>query len=685
MSKGLFLKYTICLIIIGWTLSLGARVCSAQNRAPVFDPVAQCFVSEPDTDDLNLHGGGLEGGTFTTCYVSEGESLEVYVRATDPDGDSVGIAVLNPPPTSLFADLGEGEASLLLVPDYTGPSSSTQSPFVLFFVASDGELSAQLRVSINVINVNREPELIMPESLQVAAGNQLVFQVRAEDPDFEEVTIQAHNLPSQAVFEQESGLFSWQPQLADTGCWSITFQAIDPCGGNSYGESQVKVLTPSTFSLSLGVERTLLGGMVNVPINLINSVSIAGMELLIEYDPTIFHFLDVSNLGTRTENWEYLIHHEKTWGSDEQIKILGIADFPNQVSQLPLMPDSGTILFLKFQVSGDPHLDGLLAPLEFFSFDFTDNTFSTPRGQFITQQMINVNQGGVLLSSGEVLIGDVNGNGLAFEVGDAVKLARSLTGLTVLTEQQLINSDVNQDGRFATLSDLVYLLNKIIEQGTVPRIDGDQPDQVVEVKITEQPLQNLLRLDSNTPVGGILVIFKGEKAKVENIQLSPEAEGLDLHIYQEGDEFRVMVISQEAMPLPTGESYLFSFVGEGYDTVEISAANQEGELMAVKQEQEGSSLPIKHSLHQNFPNPFNPSTSIRYYVGGDCPVKVSLKIYNVAGQLVRTLLDDRKSPGEYQVIWDGNNESGQEVSSGMYFYKLQVSDYTETKKMVLLR
>jgi hypothetical protein len=685
MSKGLFLKYTICLIIIGWTLSLGAGDCFAQNRAPVFDPVAQCFVSEPDTDGLELHGGSLEGGTFTTCYVSEGESLEVYVTATDPDGDSVGISVLNPPPASLFADLGDGGASLLWVPEYTGPGSSSQSPFVLFFVASDGELSAQLRVSINVINVNREPELIMPDSLQVAAGNRLVFQVRAEDPDFEEVTIEALNLPSEAVFEQESGVFSWQPQLADTGYWPITFQAMDPCGGNSYGESQVNVLTPSTFSLNLGVEKTLLGSIVDVPVNLINSASIGGMELLVKYDPTIFRFLDVSNVDTRTENWEYLIHHEKTWGADEQVKIVGIADFPNQVSQLPLRPDSGIILYLKFQVSADPYLDGLLASLEFTSLDFTDNTFSTPQGQFITQEMINLNPGGVLLSSGEVLIGDVNGNGLAFEVGDAVKLTRSLMGLTVLTEQQLINSDVNQDGRFATLSDLVFLINKILEQETVPQTDGDQPDQVAVVKITEGFSQSSLQLDSDTPVGGALVVFKGEDTKVENVSLSPEAEGLDLHVHQVGDEFRVMVISKEAVPLPTDGSYLFSFSGEGYDTVEISLADQQGELMSVRQESDGSSLPPRYSLYQNYPNPFNPSTSIRYFVGGDTPVEVSLKIYNVAGQLVRTLLNDRKSPGEYDVIWNGKNESGQEVSSGMYFYKLQVSDYTETKKMVLLR
>jgi len=67
------------------------------------------------------------------------------------------------------------------------------------------------------------------------------------------------------------------------------------------------------------------------------------------------------------------------------------------------------------------------------------------------------------------------------------------------------------------------------------------------------------------------------------------------------------------------------------------------------------------------------------------PLPTSLKIYNILGQLVRTLVDEEKAPGNYKVVWDGKDNSGKEVGSGIYFYQLKTEEYTATKKMVLLR
>jgi hypothetical protein len=91
----------------------------------------------------------------------------------------------------------------------------------------------------------------------------------------------------------------------------------------------------------------------------------------------------------------------------------------------------------------------------------------------------------------------------------------------------------------------------------------------------------------------------------------------------------------------------------------------------------------KNSLSQNYPNPFNPQTTIAFSVKDRA--HVSLKVYNVAGQLVRTLLDDSFAAGPHKKVWDGRNDAGQQVSSGVYFYKLVTSDFSQTKKMVLLK
>jgi flagellar hook assembly protein FlgD len=91
-----------------------------------------------------------------------------------------------------------------------------------------------------------------------------------------------------------------------------------------------------------------------------------------------------------------------------------------------------------------------------------------------------------------------------------------------------------------------------------------------------------------------------------------------------------------------------------------------------------------NELRQNYPNPFNPTTTIKYQVKSDG--LVSLKIYNVAGQLVRTLVNENVKAGVvHQAQWHGLNDAGQNVSSGVYFYKLVTTNYTQTKKMVLLK
>ena len=90
------------------------------------------------------------------------------------------------------------------------------------------------------------------------------------------------------------------------------------------------------------------------------------------------------------------------------------------------------------------------------------------------------------------------------------------------------------------------------------------------------------------------------------------------------------------------------------------------------------------SLHQNYPNPFNPTTMIQYSI--DERVRVTLRIYDVAGRLVSTLVDKVRAPGVvHSAIWDGTNESGQKMSSGMYFYRMTAGNAVLTKKLVLLK
>jgi hypothetical protein len=90
-----------------------------------------------------------------------------------------------------------------------------------------------------------------------------------------------------------------------------------------------------------------------------------------------------------------------------------------------------------------------------------------------------------------------------------------------------------------------------------------------------------------------------------------------------------------------------------------------------------------YGLFQNYPNPFNPTTSIRFQV----PVKsdVTIKIYDMLGQEIRTLFSGEVNQGQYTVTWDGLNSNGSKMSSGNYIYRMKAGDFVQTKQMILLK
>jgi len=94
-------------------------------------------------------------------------------------------------------------------------------------------------------------------------------------------------------------------------------------------------------------------------------------------------------------------------------------------------------------------------------------------------------------------------------------------------------------------------------------------------------------------------------------------------------------------------------------------------------------VPDVFTLQQNVPNPFNPNTTISFCLHR--PGHVTVEVLNVNGQLVRTLVIGVQSAGSHNVTWDGRNSTGQQVASGEYLYRLSTEEFSQTRKMVLLR
>jgi hypothetical protein len=107
------------------------------------------------------------------------------------------------------------------------------------------------------------------------------------------------------------------------------------------------------------------------------------------------------------------------------------------------------------------------------------------------------------------------------------------------------------------------------------------------------------------------------------------------------------------------------------------------ELAALTIPLTGGQIPDAHRLYQNYPNPFNPTTTISFAIFEDSDVQ--LQVFDISGQLVQTLVNSRLSMGFYETKWDGHNQSGQPVGSGIYLYRLSAGNVTQVRQMLLIR
>lgn len=100
-------------------------------------------------------------------------------------------------------------------------------------------------------------------------------------------------------------------------------------------------------------------------------------------------------------------------------------------------------------------------------------------------------------------------------------------------------------------------------------------------------------------------------------------------------------------------------------------------------EKVGKEIPNNFELVQNYPNPFNPTTNIDFKIAATSSVK--LVVYNILGQRIKTLVNDKLQAGNYQIVWNGTDELGNKVASGNYLLSLETDNFRATKKMALLK
>jgi hypothetical protein len=581
---------------------------------------------------------------------------------------------------------------------------------------------------------SRSAIIIQPDTIRGMIEKPINYTISATDPDSNGLLDSASILvisqqtgetvdPATYSIDRIEGEYpdpygTWKVHWNTAGCPEGGYEVWhdvteDSIYATSYCMTKV-ILVDSVIESSIGVvDSAFPGKVVEVPVNLCSRLDIGGFKLYIEYDPTVLTKLSVKR-GDLIDDFDgyydecghvprYFFQYleERQLPCEQQcetykIKIVGIADMPDGWETGPLEAANGELINLTFQVAKDANLQDLFLPVKFefdYDFDSLSNSFSSASGGSVyvdvnwpgqtgdrILQIVTFINGGVKVHSDAYWwTGDINMNEYPYEIADAVLFANYfLYGLEVFEfdpDIQILATDVNQDGFTLSMSDFVFLIRIILEDIS-PKHKLAPSTELVDVTLSTQGDAVKVVSSCNTHIGAGLYVFR-HSGEVKNLITHTH---MDVKYHDADGELRVLVYNFKGKSIPAGTCDLFSFEANDVELVQVEATDFYGS--ALKSTISTKVLPTEFLLMNNYPNPFNLSTSIGFALPEDC--QVSLKLYNIAGQLVKAF-EGAYEPGIHTVTWDGTNTKGEKVSSGIYFYKLVAGDFVCTKKMVMLK
>ncbi len=251
-------------------------------------------------------------------------------------------------------------------------------------------------------------------------------------------------------------------------------------------------------------------------------------------------------------------------------------------------------------------------------------------------------------------------------------------------------ADVNFDGENITVNliDILYLIDFIYGEphGPEPDCAGQKKRSVPSAPVDTAFIacntkngKSTINIDSPVDIFGIEL--KLRSADSSQITLTNQSNVFDLFYRQEKSAIKAgMLNPKEKQLLPKGKNVLLEASG----TVEVTdVLAVDASLNPVYLVTNSVMMPKEFQLSQNYPNPFNPTTTIEFALPIDTDVR--LEVYNILGQRVATLINERLGAGYHSILWDGRNASGEEVASGVYFYRIITDKFIKSKKMVVLK
>ena len=303
--------------------------------------------------------------------------------------------------------------------------------------------------------------------------------------------------------------------------------------------------------------------------------------------------------------------------------------------------------------------------------------------------------------------GDVNGDRTIDKL-DVIAIINHILGFVPLTGNALCRADCDGDGS-VNIMDVFRIIYSPWVLGIGPHCVPKTAISSAHIWTSEISMKGedgfdlTLFIDASADVSGAQFSLSYDQSALTpgKPKLAGSAVEMTLDYRAENGKLTVVVHSSEGYTIPAGTKPIFTVPfktlcskhwTENADVhlgdIVLVASSSESipvEIRPIRMKPE-TLLPEGWSLDQNYPNPFNPYTDIRYQIADSrFPLYTSLKIYNTLGQEVRTLVDEVKEAGYHTVTWDGRDNLGNPVASGVYFYCLQAGDFIASKRMMFMK
>jgi hypothetical protein len=602
------------------------------------------------------------------------------------------------------------------------PSSADIGSAVLVVHVEDA-CGAGTDCTVDLTFTNDAPTIACQGTKPVGKGNPISVQISANDPNTCDVSALSFSIVGVAPFapagtysiDPNTGLLTFNTDVTDGGTlFTFTVQVTDG-DMTATCDQLIDVLQTEPFAIHIEKTHDTYQGAheyVDISVDL-GSEEMWGFDFLVAYDASALSFQTATPGSIYADcGWEYFTYRYGANGNcsggcpSGLLRVVGIAETNNGANHPSCFNATGkTLATLDFLVTDDRTFECMYVPIRFFWLDCGDNTVSYhesaddahPYSQTLgisrfvydyanatdmsdgaavfptylgapdvcmegdkdlPVRFVDFYNGGVDIVCADSIDarGDLNLNGIAYEVSDAVLYANYFVyGVGVFThyQAQVAASDVNADGIPLSVADLVYLTRVVV---------GDALPYPKTSPIAANVSYDGSVISVDQKMGAAFVTIDGN--------VTPELLSTNMEMLYAFDAStnmtRVLVYSDKA-----DQTFSGNFLNAHGTVKSVEMATYEGQPVAA------SLVPTSFSLNQNYPNPFNPTTTISF----DLPQasKYSIKVYNVAGQLVDQI-NGHADAGTVDYTLDASS-----WASGIYFYSVEAGQFSATKKMVLLK